>query len=93
MLFWSNNDVAQWENSIKEPKPNAASKEDWQRELDDMQRKQELADLGYMKEYAASTNCRRYVMMKYFGQNYDPLVCQQNIISICDNCLRQLTSV
>ena len=48
----------------------------------------QLHSVRKVASFAASTKeCRRQVMLKYFGQNFKRENCVNNIETTCDNCL------
>ena len=49
-----------------------------------IQRDREFTELNLMLDFAQSHECRRKIILRYFGENYDVENC-----GACDNCLRK----
>lgn len=62
------------------------SKREWfiRQMADPKERERAYHQLGSMVDYAASTICRRKVLLNYFGETWTETNCQ-----LCDNCLPQ----
>ncbi|KAK2707982.1 recQ-like DNA helicase Blm [Artemia franciscana] len=75
ILYYSFSDVAKIRNVIERDKENPAA---WARQIDNLWR---------MVAYCDNlTDCRRSVMLDYFGEIFDREVCRANVRHACDNC-------
>lgn len=97
-LFWSQQDVKLWINTLKRSRAEKNNKtEEYPAklgindELHDAVLEKQIQALNDVENYAKSkTTCRRTLLLAYLGQKYDSKHCSKNLISICDNCLKNI---
>lgn len=96
LMIWSTNDYKKWQMSYSAKRLKIEKMKD----LDEAKKNRELQTvtelekaLDEMFNFAKNKNeCKRKLMLKYFGQEYNPIQCRSNLSTICDNCLNNLTN-
>ena len=91
-MFWTSHDSKMWIDTLAKSK--RISKNAYYALLDAQVLVKQKEDLDNMEKFAAEkAQCRRKILLRYFGQEYSDDFCKANIETICDNCLKYMSDI